>query len=1116
LLQGSETIRLSAIVFTDIVGYSALVHRSCELGKRLLDRQRQVVRQYVPAYGGREIQTAGDSFLLEFEGAYAALECVAEIQRNLQKLNAESLPAERVQVRASIHLGDVEHRGAELFGDGVNIAARILPFSPEGGVAFSDIVNRQIHNRVSVGLSSLGVHNLKNIAHPVEIFVMDAAAVTAIPSGLIAGPAQARAVHPALYTTRRGNTDTGDKGGALLHWKFADARFDDRTLELTVGGELVDLERKPLEVLRHLLWHADEVVTKDELLEAVWPGRILSETVLKKAVSRVRAVLKDEKEEIIKTVRGYGYRLIAPVSVEHSGIAASTPKLGLKPDDPVPKRPHWKLLKRLGGGGHGEAWLAQHEKSREKRAYKFALEEAGLLSLKREITISRLLRDTLGDRPDIVRLLDWNLEEEPYFTEAEFVGGGNLQEWMETQGGIAHVPLATRIDLAAQIAETLAIAHSLGVLHKDLKPGNIFIDSADSGKPRAKLADFGSGTVLNMAKLDELGITVLGFTQVANGENTTGTPLYLSPEVLAGQPATMKADIYALGVILFQLVVGNLRKPLAPAWEEEIDDELLREDIAEAAHGNPLQRLADAATLAQRLRSLELRRAERTAEGEARKRAETAQRALERFRARRSGLLAAMIVLIVGLAVSLSLFVQARNARAEAERHAAEAEAASEFLMRDMLSGIDPGQHDIKALAGAKELLDAGVHRIDQRFADQPVLAAKIRHRFVLAYYSLGFIGDGVSLGDQVRAQAQEALSLKRPEALELGILLAADAPNIAVREQDRDYWLALKQLAQGSLPPNDPQLLRIRFALGLLLAGSGDYALAQKELEQVSAAHPARGDIADDHFALEVSGALSSVYAELGELALAESTLRRGLDQVSTTLGPASGAVLSERARLGRLLTDRGQYGEAGQELADALETAQRTRGPGNTVVIELQIAQGLSLAEQGQLEQALHIIEPAVAQYAAGTPDGDEVLLSFQTDLARAEKWAGKLDAAEAHLRGVIEQSTRQSGQDSLDLGLKQLELADVLCAAGKADAARAVMDSLPADMLQKIKASSPSRDEWQRVGGLVDLASGRKSEGIAALGAALDREEQMYGVNHVWLQQARRALSLAEKGV
>jgi len=99
-------------------------------------------------------------------------------------------------------------------------------------------------------------------------------------------------------------------------WKFADALLDERTLELSVGGTVVELERKPLEVLRHLLVHAGEVVTYDQLLDAVWPGRSPGESAIKKVVGRLREVLGDADHRIITTVQGQGYRLLAPVEVQ--------------------------------------------------------------------------------------------------------------------------------------------------------------------------------------------------------------------------------------------------------------------------------------------------------------------------------------------------------------------------------------------------------------------------------------------------------------------------------------------------------------------------------------------------------------------------------------------------------------------------------------------------------------------------------------------------------------------------------------------------------------------------------------------------------------------------------
>jgi DNA-binding response OmpR family regulator len=95
---------------------------------------------------------------------------------------------------------------------------------------------------------------------------------------------------------------------APVCWQFAGRSLDERSLELRVDGARVELPKKPLEVLLHFLRHAGEIVTKDQLLEAVWPGRIVSETSLTNAIGKLRTALGDEDQTLIKAVYGYGYR----------------------------------------------------------------------------------------------------------------------------------------------------------------------------------------------------------------------------------------------------------------------------------------------------------------------------------------------------------------------------------------------------------------------------------------------------------------------------------------------------------------------------------------------------------------------------------------------------------------------------------------------------------------------------------------------------------------------------------------------------------------------------------------------------------------------------------------
>src|SRR5271156_505578 len=284
-------------------------------------------------------------------------------------------------------------------------------------------------------------------------------------------------------------------------WHFAGAVLDERTLELLVNGVNAGLERKPLEVLIYLLERAGEVCTKDELLAGVWPGRILSETVLTKCIGRLRDALGDQDQNVIKTAYGFGYRFIAPVQVELAAAHQTTP-LDLHAGDHPPGRPLWSLVERLGIGGYGEAWRARHDKTHEERVFKFALDETSLGTLKREITAFRILNDSLGGGGQIVRLLDWYLEQIPYFTEAEHIGGGSLIDWAKSRGGLASIPLAERIEVVAKVATALAAVHAVGMLHKDLRPSNIFVKPVAGQPVGIAIGGFGSAAVLDAGQVD--------------------------------------------------------------------------------------------------------------------------------------------------------------------------------------------------------------------------------------------------------------------------------------------------------------------------------------------------------------------------------------------------------------------------------------------------------------------------------------------------------------------------------------------------------------------------------------------------------------------------------------
>lgn len=170
LEQAEEVRRLAAIMFTDMVGFTATTQRNEAAALALLDEQRRIVRPLFGKYNGREVKTIGDAFLVEFASSQEAVNCAIEIQSGFKRLNSNRPEERKILIRVGIHLGDVIHRGADVAGDAVNVASRIEPLAPPGGVCVSGQVYQSVVNKVQAGFESMGTPELKNVATPVTIY----------------------------------------------------------------------------------------------------------------------------------------------------------------------------------------------------------------------------------------------------------------------------------------------------------------------------------------------------------------------------------------------------------------------------------------------------------------------------------------------------------------------------------------------------------------------------------------------------------------------------------------------------------------------------------------------------------------------------------------------------------------------------------------------------------------------------------------------------------------------------------------------------------------------------------------------------------------------------------
>jgi serine/threonine-protein kinase len=352
-------------------------------------------------------------------------------------------------------------------------------------------------------------------------------------------------------------------------------------------------------------------------------------------------------------------------AAQRATVLGAEPVLGWRPAvEQVVPGTEWALEEKLGEGGFGEVWLARHRRTKELRVFKFCFRADRLRSLKREMTLFRILKEVLGERPDIARLYDIQFDEAPYYLVLEYTPGGNLGDWLKRKceetlttktprhqeflvpsclGGESFgsvVPLSLRLEIVAQIATALAAAHSVGVIHKDVKPSNILIEEKRvgqvgnlSGPPndpanapagqvanlsypiQVRLTDFGIGQLIDREALARAGITATGFTETAGAmaelSSRTGTRLYMAPELLAGRPPSIQSDIYSLGVLLYQMIIGDLSQPMTTDWERHVRDPLLRDDLRRCLAGNPTERYLNANEVADRLRTFHQRHVRR-------------------------------------------------------------------------------------------------------------------------------------------------------------------------------------------------------------------------------------------------------------------------------------------------------------------------------------------------------------------------------------------------------------------------------------------------------------------------------------------------------------------------
>ncbi|MFQ5740759.1 MAG: protein kinase [Acidobacteriota bacterium] len=287
------------------------------------------------------------------------------------------------------------------------------------------------------------------------------------------------------------------------------------------------LEPKMMELLVYLAHRHPEVVSKDRLIHAAWPDSHVGDEALTSSIYKLRQALDDDPKDpqFIQTVHRRGYRLIAEVF-------------------PVESESRYHLLESLGRGAMGEVRLAEDRLLKRKVALKFVLEDKE----EEPKWVARLEREALAaaalDHPFICKVYETGELEGRTFLAMEYVEGQTLTDRLS--GG--PLPILEALKIVIEIAEALEVAHDRGIVHRDLKPSNIIL----TAQGHVKITDFGVAKWLPAAgqePSEQIATLTLSMS-------TSGTVPYMSPEQVTGRPVDPRSDIFALGVLLYEMLSG--------------------------------------------------------------------------------------------------------------------------------------------------------------------------------------------------------------------------------------------------------------------------------------------------------------------------------------------------------------------------------------------------------------------------------------------------------------------------------------------------------------------------------------------------------------------------------
>jgi serine/threonine protein kinase len=354
---------------------------------------------------------------------------------------------------------------------------------------------------------------------------------------------------------------------------FGPFRLDPKECLLILDGRPVPLPPKAFEALLFLVENAGHLVDKDELMRRLWPDTFVEDGNVAKHVSLLRKILSEATNgrEYIETIPKRGYRFVAEVrDLADPGASSQHPAesgaslIGKKIS-------HYRVLQVLGGGGMGVVYKAEDLKLGRPVALKFLPEElAGdAVALKRFEHEARAA--SALNHPNICTIYAVEEHEGTPFIAMELLEGRTLRELIAEQQASAenksrqgHIQLGALLDIGVQVVEGLNAAHKKGIIHRDVKPANIFVTS----QGQVKILDFGLAKLQESEARDSQPEPLVESRQASNPVltltrtgTTVGTAAYMSPEQVRGEKLDARTDLFSFGLVLYEMAAGQRGRP---------------------------------------------------------------------------------------------------------------------------------------------------------------------------------------------------------------------------------------------------------------------------------------------------------------------------------------------------------------------------------------------------------------------------------------------------------------------------------------------------------------------------------------------------------------------------